>query len=376
MNILHIMPIGSPVYNENIIKMINYNKTDFMRNKHKFILVNESNRNLIYKYENVEFNSNILKGRLKNFNKICSDYDYIFLHSLSLNNKQMFFLKKENLKKIVWCIWGHDLYKKNNFEKKILSFKNLKILINKILFLEFKRKVKKFYAIALGFKYDSLKVREIYGEKIKILNAPYGIGYTNYEIDKILNKNKLREKNTIKIMIGHSGYSFLNHENLLKKLFKYKDENIIISIPLSYGEDKYINKIKNISKNLFKEKIEIIDNMMSLDEYLEYLSTVDIAIFDYKHQAALANITVLQYMNKKIYLNEDGILYKFMKNEGIKTFNVQDIGKLPFKELIKVEYFDNKKSTLSECFLNEKNILNLWKKVFQDLEKSGGKLYE
>ena len=54
---------------------------------------------------------------------------------------------------------------------------------------------------------------------------------------------------------------------------------------------------------------------MPLEKYIQFLWKMDIAIFDFKQQAALGNIMNLLYMGKKIFLPSDNIMYVFLKNK-------------------------------------------------------------
>ena len=53
---------------------------------------------------------------------------------------------------------------------------------------------------------------------------------------------KFRRENhnsCINIQIGHPSTQVLNHIEVLEDLYKFRDENIRIYIPLSYGDEEY-----------------------------------------------------------------------------------------------------------------------------------------
>lgn len=103
----------------------------------------------------------------------------------------------------------------------------------------------------------------------------------------------------INIQIGHSSTSILNHIDVLENLVKYKNENIKIYIPLSYGNKKYGDRVQEVATQLFKDKVVCIREMMDKDDYMKFLSAIDIAIFNTTRQIGLGNITPLLYMEKK-----------------------------------------------------------------------------
>lgn len=296
------------------------------------------------------------------------NYDYIFIHAMNFSCKQLLKLNKKVYKKIIWCVWGHDLYF-NNECNNIVSKSREKIKKKIIKYL-----LESIYAVGIGFGYDSIEVRKIVGDKPKIKFLPYGYEKGAIEkYQKVFNKIK-QNSNECKIMIGHSGFEFLNHIEILKKLLKYKDEKIIISLVFSYGENSHMESVKKfVFDNFDSKKIEIINNMMNDEEYMNYLNTVDIAIFDFKHQAALGNMWKLSYLGKKIYLNDDGILKMAFDLEGLDSYNISEISSMNFNEFSRTIEHDEKIKLhrYGERYLNENNVKNAWKKMFKNLENEG-----
>ena len=372
---LHIMPMDSKLITGGTINMINENPDDFDINEHLFIVTSKTNYDLFGHYNNVVYEPEILNKRYDKFIEygICSEY--IFMHSLPLSLRQMLLLDTKIANKIIWCVWGHDLYRKPPILKGNISiYRKLRRLAYLFLFdIAFVNKVKKFSAIGISFKYDVLEVRRIYGDGISVLMAPYGFGYPKSDVDNVIaeyKKNKKVKNKTLKIMIGHSSFPFLKHEEILSKLLKYKEENITITIPLSYGEEEYGKHIEIIAKQLFEEKVEIIKDYMSPTDYVKFLMSVDVAIFDYEHQSALGNIMLLLYLGKKVYLSNKGIIHWAMRAEGIKTYDANDIGNVPFEVLSSEHAFDERAVIYSGYYLNENNIMEQWKTTFKGLRQN------
>ena len=353
---LHIINQESEIFMKDIIKMIN---EEFKMEEINFFMTTDRN---LYEscstYENVEY---IEKEELvKYINQEYKNYDYILVHSMNFTFKQLIKIKKASMKKTIWGIWGHDLYYKNtNIKDKIKIFVKKKIFSN-------------LYGVGLGFKYDIIEVKKIVGENPHIFYLPYGYekGSTEKNI-KIYSEIK-EDKNYYRIMIGHCGFKFINHIEIMKKLLKYKEENIKISLVLAYGENDYIEEVKKFALQNFEEnKIEIIDNLMSKNEYFKYLKSVDIAIFDYKNQAGLGNIAKLAYLEKKIFLKESGIIKLAFDLEGLESYCVKDLDNMKYDEFI-TEIEEQEKEKLhnyGKLFISETTILNAWKKFFNNMEK-------
>ena len=170
-------------------------------------------------------------------------------------------------------------------------------------------------------------------------------------------------------MIGHCAYQFLRHIEIMDLLKKYKDENLLISLVLSYGDMEYARKVEEYAIQTFgNDKVEIIRKLMSPMEYIEYLNTVDICILDYKHQAALGNFWRLLYLEKKIFLNKDGILKLFANFEGAETYCVENIKNMNFEQFTKRLNDPQSCKKSVEFYIDENNILNMWKNSINELE--------
>ena len=196
----------------------------------------------------------------------------------------------------------------------------------------------------------------------------YEKGKREYINNLIEEENVIKKDEECRVMIGHNGYPFLNHLRIIDLLKKYKNENIKICLVLSYGNPEYAKKVKQYAiENFGQAKVEIISEMMPYKDYINYLKTIDICILDYKHQAALGNLWLLLYLEKKIYLNSRGILKLATNFEGAETYNVEQISQMNFKEFSKE--LSNPKSCKksAEYYMDEQNILEMWKNAFREM---------
>ena len=366
---LHIMIVNNAKHNNSVIKMINYKSNFFNKKDHIFIIANEELYKNIIKDENVYFDSSIIKNVniLKQYSKCCK---YIFFHSLNIKYTYLMFIPKRIANKIIWVTWGHDLYRKTP--------QNLKHKIKEKIYsitkgMVKKHKVKQFFAIGVGFKYDIIEIKRKFGNYIRILPMLYGYeeGKKDY-IDNIIKNDKIEQisKNApLKVMIGHSSYRFLNHFRIIDLLKKYKNENILISLVLSYGDMEYAKEVEDYAIKIFgKNKVEIINELMNPKEYIKYLQSVDICILDYKHQAALGNFWRLLYLEKKLFLNKDGILKMFANFEGAETYCVENIKNMSFEEFSKKLSNPQICKKSVEFYIDENNILYMWKNSINELE--------
>lgn len=369
---VHIMTIDSLIFNKQIIEMIN-NNTEFDMNNHLFIVgfkdVYEQNK----QYNNVILDEEVC-NKPKAFNKYAKKCNFIFLHSY-FSNKRMLLINPRYLKKIIWIEWGHDLYIKHHFSKK-LSFKE-KILgfprrTGKRVLIKLKTFQKKhFFGIGLGPKYDIIEVKKIYKDKLKVFMTPYGyIKNNKRDLEKVIKQYNNVPKDYVKVMVGHSAYEYSNHIEILHSLEKYKNEKIIISLVLAYGDMNYAEKVKKEAIRIFgTDKVEIIDKLMDKKEYIKHLCSVDIAIITYKTQAGMGNLYNLLYLGKKIFLSENSYIKLITKLESIETYNYEDIYSMDFDMFAKPVNNPQRGMECSSFKEDERNYITQWKSTIDELEE-------
>lgn len=371
---IHIM-LHESSHNLSVIEMIN-NNPEFNSNEHLFVILYKSLFDMCYKYKNIILDERVLDKDMRNFTKYLDSCDYVFLHCHRLSTKHMLKLNSRRMSKMIWCVWGHDLYNFNwepysqneSIGEKIQRLlRNLNIKLHEIAW---NYKTKKMYGVGIGFKYDALEIKRKFGDNLRVLSTPYG--YRKDNIDIISNIIKKENQNNLnrpyKIMIGHSGYSFLNHIEIIKKLEKFRNEQIMLSFVFAYGDTAYIREVESFAIQTFGDKVEFIKESLSFDRYVEYLSSVDACVLDYRHQSALGNIYLLLYMNKKLFLNKYGIIKTALLLEGIQTNNVSDLDKMTYEELVKPLRMNNNGMLFSEKVLDENSLIEMWQNTLRELD--------
>ena len=309
-------------------------------------------------------------------NENAKNYKRIVLHSLFLSPNEIIRLSDEAASKIVWIVWGHDLYsvhkkKKYSFEyiaketihcvKKVLRGTYIRQYQSN---QKIRRKVGLFQCIGIGFPYDEKMIREKYGQKPKVVYGPVFSNNVLIEKKKELRaKHLVNKSNMTNILIGHSGFEFLEHEKYLQKLCKYKNEKIHIYLVLAYGaSEERIQKLRELSAKLFlPDQVSIITEMMEKEKYMEFLSTIDIAIFPFLHQSALSNTQSLAFMGAKMYFHPNGVLAKGFAQGGVKSFDCRKIGRISFDSFIKYDDVPSEDALLFSSSYDK--CVDAWKKI-------------
>ena len=293
--------------------------------------------------------------------------DYIFLHSLFFTSKEkvQLLLDKELLKKLVWIEWGADLYswRQNGQFKAILK--------NKINY-KFRSS---FSNIVCIFPPDVDYVKKQFPcTSRQIYYAPYNgfpvdEEFLNYKIDsRLAEANKCGEP--VWIQIGQNSLETLNHIRVLKAISKFKDENIRIVLPLSYGGTKeYADRVVDYAEKTFPGKVVALRDFMPKEKYFELINKVGIAIFDTDRQCALGNIERLFFRNVKVYLSENGVMYKYFADLGVPVKKCEDIKSESFKNFIAPPTIENRDGFMKyiKSLSSIDSTIERWNYIFENL---------
>jgi len=339
-------------FNKDYIDFIN---EEFDLKDHKFLFLggHKSDVRPIPEYSNVEVGLEYGMNRTINWNfllfKNCYKAEKIYLHGFT-NSKVIKFLfyNPSLLKKCNWIIWGGDLYSyeypKETFKKK---------------WKEFMKKfcIKRFGGLITYLKGDYELAKKWYGAKgeyFKCIMYPSNLhkDLNIIEIDK--------DKSKTYIQIGNSSHRSNNHKEVIDKLVKYKDENIEIICPLSYGDEKYSEEIERYGKEKFGSKFLALTDFLPFDEYLNILGKIDIAIFNHKRQQAMGNIITLLGLGKTVYIRDDISTWSLLEEILVKV--KASNGEITLDLLSEIEC-ENNSYTIKKRF-SEKNLKEEWRNIF------------
>lgn len=298
--------------------------------------------------------------------KLTESYDFVVFHSLFLNLilKFKICLNKKLLKKIVWIGFGADIYECINCSKKI-SIK-LNALIGK--------NCKAFVGV---FPPDCEKFKRFFPKsKADVYYAPYyGTEITDdykcYSSLRGLTQTK-KNGNPIYIQVGHSARPMLKHMEVLSYLKKYRNENIVVWIPLSYGDMDYAHKVKKYAAEIFNSKAVFLDKLLPTAEYFKMLEKIDIAIFNSDRQIGLGNIHRFIFRNVKLYLRKNSVMYDFFAGRGVPVQAFEEIKDIDFNAFTKEVYSDDSRKFMEfiNTYFDVNAKVSKWKKIYSDLRCS------
>ena len=355
MSNLHIIPVEK--FTKNFIGRM---EKLFPEVNNKFIVLYREGTEIPKDYpgNNVEFKmtgnksyGDILSNALK-----CKS---LFLHNISyLNNKLLLtfaFLSK--IKKVYWIMWGQDLYCYRTSSAKLNEFCRRSLIRN-------------LRGIIFHVKGDYELAKKWYNTKALYFQGGYSSDFSEFEKFNPRLNNSERVSEFYRIQIGNSASLQNRHIDALEKLKKLNLDNVEIYVPLSYaGSKEYIESVIETGKAFWGDNFFPMTDFMSSEDYSQYLSSIDIAVFNMDRQMALGNITRLALMGKKVYINDYTTSWDFYDDHGVKLFAFNKIdfdNKDASGEFLKPLSFEEKIKNFDMTKKRHEMFYDNWKRIFED----------
>ena len=322
--------------------------------------------NIFFLYGNVdEYNEDHIKNKtnVRNIEDAKKEFlitaytcKRILIHSLSVSNKLLLFLglQKSMLKKCNWIIWGADLYE-YRIPKKTYKEKRRESLRRKV--------IRNIGAVSTLVKNDYTILKEWYDTDA----IHYDARYVDSEKDSYLQKIRntvTKDSEEVNIIVGNSATKSNRHIEVLNLLSRFKDENIKIYCPLSYGDLEYSKSIQESGNELFGDKFIPLTEFMDMKEYMDFLNKMDVGIFNNDRQQGLGNICALIYLGKKVYLRENTSMKDEMRELMVKTFDIDDIRNQKIEMLSYISEKDRENNyKMIKPIYDTEDSKKLWKRI-------------
>lgn len=344
-------------------KIINFFTNEFKEIENHFIIYNDDHKFYDGHFDNVIYVNSLCKEE-KRFIEIINKSDKIVVHGFDSIDLILFLNKYISLtSKCIFIIWGADIYNDHLYLK---THKGLFIKKRIKTYLK-KRMLRKSHNF-MTFTYDDFnRAHEWFKVKGKRYDCLYPSNLKIEELKQIESQlPKRKASDPVNIIIGNSATETNNHFEVFSKLSRFKDENINIYCPLSYGNMDYAVKVEKRGKKLFKDKFIPIKNFMSIYEYSKLLASMDIGIFAFDRQQATENLEILSYFGAKMYLKKGTALWThYVDRDGCIFYNFFDIHLLSFKDFCSFdETFQISNKKYFSKIWDIEYICSLWKKVF------------
>lgn len=291
----------------------------------------------------------------------CKDADKIFIHGFYRDNLLLFLFLyfRKYFSKTVLIIWGADLYNTHYFLQEQKG-----LFIRKHITEIFKKYIVKRTKYFMTFTYGDY---DVISDWYKANGTSFDCLYPSTVNIELLTQlyNDYNSHDTVNILVGNSATKTNQHIAVFKELEKFKNNNIKVFCPLSYGDNEYAELIIKIGNTKFPNKFVPIIDYLSPDEYSRLLSRMDIAIFNHNRQQGTGNIEILGFLGVKIYLNSNTTTWEhYVNREKCSFFSFNDIKNIDFENFC--HFDDSKKMHNHKYFLqiwDPNYIKNIWDKI-------------
>ena len=257
------------------------------------------------------------------------------------------------LDKATWIIWGTDVYSynKNNNNIKTRIYESLRRKI-----------IPRFREIAAFVKEDVDLAKQLYQSDAEYIP----VAYPNPVSLELLQTVPVNTKNEFPVfLLGNSADMSNNHIEMLQMLVKFKNEQLKIYCPLSYGGNKkYITKVIDLGHQLFGDSFVPLKEYLNTTEYASILGEVDIALMNHNRQQGLGNILALLYLEKKVFLKSNISSYYFFQRKNLIVYDIDTIANMTFEELVTLNNELKANKEIAKNIIDTKNILPLWMNLF------------
>lgn len=127
-----------------------------------------------------------------------------------------------------------------------------------------------------------------------------------------------------KILVNNSGSFTNNHLDVIHVLRKADVKGREIVFPMNYGFGKGVLLMKMLKyKDFGGSHTVFLENILPIEEYWNLVRQTTHAVFGPLRQQALGNIFWCFAFGVKVFLYEDGVLYKQFIRDGFKVFSIE-----------------------------------------------------
>lgn len=391
MKYLHFITDSSYFYSKKFIELIH---SHFNIEEHLFIIIKKKNKKIHIdpeKFRNVKifnfkgyFLTKFFTIRYATIRKLMKQAENIFIHYLKEEVSGILFGFRGKAK-IIWVIWGADLYTylplklyDNHTLELLIKLESRKKSILKrfsyYLSYELRKKIiKRIDYIISPFKGDVRLLKKYFKTKAEGYSKfiyPNPVDFEKIDGKKIsLNKKLIFKKKGEKLfLLGNSGFPTNNHLDIMIRLFKLKKQNFKIICPLSYGPKNYIKKIVEKGEKLFGNRFVPLLDFYNPDQYFGILKQIDLAIMYHNRQQGMGTIILLIYMGKPICMKKTPG-YFYLIQRGVHVFSTQELEMLILNEIKLIPTMSEHNKTIVLNDTSVKSTISSIRSLFEFLHK-------
>ncbi len=319
----------------------------FQSNRHRFIVLGDTGGDEAV----ASFDTVVYSRSFRNFPAIAlamANAEKVMLHGLfEIRLYYALSLLPWLLRKCYWNIWGGDLYV---HQAKVQDWRFRKDEFFRRLVI---RRIGHVISCVRG-DYDL--AREWYGSRANFHPCiMYSSNlYAGFEAGS-------ERTGPLKIQVGNSADPSNNHFEIFEQLRSQDCQEFNLYVPLSYGDKIHASEVIRAGKEIFGDRFFPMMSFMALPQYMDFLKSIDIAIFAHRRQQGMGNIINLLGLGKKVYLRPEVTTWQLFGDLGVSVYDVARIELKPLEDHVRRV---NQQNILA--FFNERRLCEQWATIFAD----------
>lgn len=167
------------------------------------------------------------------------------------------------------------------------------------------------------------------------------------------------------IMVGHNAHPEGHHQEILESLARYKDENIRILAPLSYGPKENREDVIACGKRIFGDKFDPLLTWIEPEKYQRLLQSVSVFAMGIDRQAGTFNLNLMLRLGCKVYARTDTSLWSYFTGYcACALFDIDSISRTSFDDFVSFSQEDRRLNSESMSrTLTPDSCLKSWEAV-------------
>ncbi|HET9405284.1 MAG TPA: TDP-N-acetylfucosamine:lipid II N-acetylfucosaminyltransferase [Burkholderiales bacterium] len=123
------------------------------------------------------------------------------------------------------------------------------------------------------------------------------------------------------ILLGNSATPTNNHAEMLHLLARRDLGDRKVIVPLSYGDAYYRDAIAALGRRLLGDHFEPVLDFVPLSDYNTLIARCSTVIMNHRRQQAIGNIGAMLYRGARVFLDDSGAVYRFLRAQGAHVFS-------------------------------------------------------
>lgn len=335
---------------------IEFMRVNFLCFEHLFVMVDKGALLELETFEDVHYVADFRELRYDcDLNRKLQECDRIIVSGVWDMTKYLYRCGKKVLSKTYFHFWGGDFYKFREFST--FDVKKDKFIL--------KRCLRHCAGVINLIEEDYVSLKDIMDLKnTKHFVAPMPKN-PKENIDYAYYRNNPKIDDKCRILLGNSATVYNQHEEMFQVLSRFMNENMEVICPLSYGNDIYREEVLKIGPQYLGDKFVPLLQSIPREEYIDFLATCDVGIFNNNRQQAMGNISILALLGKKVYLRDDTPMWEHFKKIGYCFSNINDIKNAELNEIVHIDA-GVRENNIKARERWEQKAVALWERVFGD----------